>query len=215
MMGTRTLLGKIHQHLQHAQLSAAEDRHQGSNVLANTVVMPSIGLGCAYVDKDGRTQHDITTEIVQAAITAGFRHFDTAQRYGTERPMGEVLKRHFDAGTLRRTEVFITTKTSNPRPGSGGMPAGGGWVPEGRGYMLDDSVDARAGLTAELMGCLDTLQVAYVDLALIHYPSLPVSDNPQLSQASARRKRRECWAAMQDLYPLHGRMLNAIVFSDD
>jgi diketogulonate reductase-like aldo/keto reductase len=184
-----------------ASSEAAADAHMGSNVMANTVIMPSIGLGCAYVaDDDGRSQWDIATEMVEAALQAGFRHFDTAQRYGTEAPLGAVLRSHFKAGTLRREDVFVTTKTSNPRPGSGGMPAGGGWVPEGRGYMVDEASDAYAGLTAELEGCLETLQFDYVDLVLMHYPSLPSADGPGLSRESRKRKRRECWAALQDLY---------------
>ena len=144
--------------------AAVQDSHMRTNVFANTVIMPSIGLGCAFVgSEDGRrSQWDVATEMVEAAVSAGYLHFDTAQRYGTEAPIGAVLKSHFQAGTLRREEVFITTKTSNPRPGSGGMPAGGGWVPDGRGYMVDEAADAYAGLTAELEGCLETLQVRAV-----------------------------------------------------
>ena len=151
-----------------------EDSHLGRNVMANTVIMPSIGLGCAYVASEDRSQNDITTEIVEAALMEGYRLFDTAQRYGTEKPLGEVLRRHFAAGTLRREDVFITTKTSNPRPGSGGMPAGGGWVPDGKGYMLVDGTDAQAGIKAELEGCLETLQVDYLDLVLIHCARSPI-----------------------------------------
>jgi diketogulonate reductase-like aldo/keto reductase len=168
--------------------------------MANTVIMPSIGLGCAYTKDQGRSQWDIATEMIEAAVLAGVRHFDTAQRYGTEAPLGEVLARHFQNGTLRREDVFVTTKTSNPRPASGGMPAGGGWVPDGNGYMVNEDADAYAGLTAELDGCLETLQLDYVDLVLMHYPSLPASDGPGLSAETCRRKRRECWAALQDAY---------------
>ena len=203
------MLGAIRDHLSGgvsssvAVAGAGPDRHTGKYVMANTVIMPSVGLGGAFVDgSDGssRSQAEITTDVVEQAIACGYRLFDTAQRYGTEGPLGATLKRHFDAGSLSRHEVFITTKTSNPRPGSGGMPAGGGWVPDGNGYMLDDAVDARAGIIAELEGCLRTLQVEYVDLCLIHYPSLPASDSPSLTKEQCQRKRRECWAGLQDLY---------------
>lgn len=179
-----------------------EDAHTGTNVMANTVIMPSIGLGCAYVpdQASGGSQWDIATGMIEAALEAGVRHFDTAQRYGTEAPLGAVLARRFKNGTLRREDVFVTTKTSNPRPASGGMPAGGGWIPDGAGYMLSEDADAYAGLTAELNGCLETLQLDYVDLALIHYPSLPSADGPGLPTETRRRKRRECWAALQDAY---------------
>ena len=193
-------------HVLHGNAPAArsvgveQDSHTGTNVMANTVIMPSIGLGCAYTKDQGRSQWDIATEMIEAAVLAGVRHFDTAQRYGTEAPLGEVLARHFQNGTLRREDVFVTTKTSNPRPASGGMPAGGGWVPDGNGYMVNEDADAYAGLTAELDGCLETLQLDYVDLVLMHYPSLPASDGPGLSAETCRRKRRECWAALQDAY---------------
>ena len=120
-------LASVARHLCAGATAAEEDSHLGRNVMANTVIMPSIGLGCAYVASEDRSQDDITTEIVEAALVEGYRLFDTAQRYGTEKPLGEVLRRHFAKGTLRREDVFITTKTSNPRPGSGGMPAGGGF----------------------------------------------------------------------------------------
>ena len=57
--------------------AAAEDSHMRTNVFANTVIMPSIGLGCAFVgSEDGvRSQPDITTEMVEAAITAGYRKY--------------------------------------------------------------------------------------------------------------------------------------------
>lgn len=205
------MLAVLHSHLlpQHSSSKgppatpASSSARRDEFVLANGLAMPAIGLGCAYVDGSDvsrRSQHEISTEMVEHAIASGYRAFDTAQRYGTEAPLGEALARHFRKGTLRRDEVFITTKTSNPRPGSGGMPAGGGWGPDGKGYMLCNDIDARAGIVAELEACLRTLQLDHVDLCLIHYPSLPASDGPALDQQASRRKRRECWAGLQDLY---------------
>lgn len=42
----------------------------------------------------------------QAALSAGYRHFDTAQVYGNEQYLGEALK----ASGIAREEIFITTK---------------------------------------------------------------------------------------------------------
>merc|ERR1712038_481556 len=68
--------------------------------LANDVEIPSIGFGCAFgnwVDKTKffgflpeRAWGSITT-----AIKVGYRHFDGAHIYGTERHMGSILGRYF------------------------------------------------------------------------------------------------------------------------
>ena len=76
----RRALASVARHLGGAGAAAAEeDSHLGRNVMANTVIMPSIGLGCAYVASEDRSQNDITTEIVEAALVEGYRLFDTAQ----------------------------------------------------------------------------------------------------------------------------------------
>eukprot|EP01051_Picozoa_sp_SAG22_P009305 SAG22_NODE_767_length_7375_cov_24.094055_5_plen_94_part_00 len=61
------------------------------------------------------------------------------------------------------------------------MPAGGGYDPTllpgpGGGYMLDDAVSAYDGVLAEFGKSQAALGFEYVDLLLLHYPSLPSSD---------------------------------------
>ncbi|WP_018503490.1 aldo/keto reductase [Parafrankia discariae] len=68
--------------------------------LNNGVEMPAVGLG-VY-----QTPPQETSSAVAAALSAGYRHIDTAAVYGNERQVGEaVLKSGVD-----RAEVFLETK---------------------------------------------------------------------------------------------------------
>ena len=68
--------------------------------LNNDVQMPALGLGVF------QTPPDETRAAVQAALSAGYRHIDTAAAYGNEREVGEAIH----ASGLDRDEVFIETK---------------------------------------------------------------------------------------------------------
>jgi diketogulonate reductase-like aldo/keto reductase len=68
--------------------------------LNNGVAMPPIGLGVF------QTPPDETRDAVQAALSIGYRHIDTAAAYGNEKQVGEAL-----AGSgVARDEVFVETK---------------------------------------------------------------------------------------------------------
>jgi 2,5-diketo-D-gluconate reductase A len=62
--------------------------------------MPQIGLGTASL-KD-----DQIAPVVVAAIEAGYRHVDTAYRYGNQRGVGRGIR---ESG-VDRAELFVTTK---------------------------------------------------------------------------------------------------------
>lgn len=66
--------------------------------LRNGVRMPIFGLGCSH--RGG----ELNPRVVQEAYKAGVRLFDTAARYGTERPLRDAL------GRREIKESFITTK---------------------------------------------------------------------------------------------------------
>jgi 2,5-diketo-D-gluconate reductase A len=69
--------------------------------LNNGVAMPAIGLGVF------QNPPEETAEAVQSALTAGYRHIDTAAAaYGNEREVGEGIRR---SGT-DRADIFIETK---------------------------------------------------------------------------------------------------------
>ncbi len=62
--------------------------------------IPQIGLG-TWPLKD-----DDAAPVIVTAIEAGYRHIDTAYRYGNERGVGKGIR---DSG-IRREELFVTTK---------------------------------------------------------------------------------------------------------
>jgi hypothetical protein len=68
--------------------------------LNNGVELPALGLGVF------QTPHDETRAAVEAALSAGYRHIDTAAAYGNERQVGEAVQ---NSG-LNRSEVFLETK---------------------------------------------------------------------------------------------------------
>ncbi|MFF1876828.1 aldo/keto reductase [Leifsonia sp. NPDC058230] len=102
--------------------------------------IPQIGLGTAPLD-DAEVER-----AVHEALAIGYRHIDTAVRYGNEVGVG----RGISGGGVPRDEIFVTTKLDGPFQGDDRAIAG-----------LDES--------------LERLGLDYVDLLLIHWP-LPGRD---------------------------------------
>lgn len=103
--------------------------------LNNGVEMPILGFGVFQIPLDE------TQAAVEAAIDAGYRHFDTAAAYGNEEAVGRAIAR----SGLGRDDVFITTKLWIQAPG-----------------------EDRAALAFEKS--LERLGLGHVDLYLIHQP---------------------------------------------
>src|SRR5277367_2215597 len=74
--------------------------------------IPALGFGTLIPDPAD------TRNAVAAALEAGFRQFDCAERYRNETVIGEALQRIFKEGKVKREEVFIGTKlwNTNHRP---------------------------------------------------------------------------------------------------
>jgi alcohol dehydrogenase (NADP+) len=87
----------------------------------------------------------VTLSATRDALDAGFRHFDCAERYGNEREVGKALQAGLAAGGVAREDIFVTTKlwNSNHRP-----------------ERVEPAFEAS----------LERLQIAYLDLYLIHTP---------------------------------------------
>lgn len=90
-----------------------------SDALRNTRIpthgsgsIPAVGFGTLIPDPVA------TKEATRAALEAGFRHLDCAERYRNEEAVGAAIQDAFKAGTLRREDLFLTTKlwNSNHRP---------------------------------------------------------------------------------------------------
>ena len=73
--------------------------------------MPAVGFGTLIPDPV------VTKQATKAALGVGFRHFDCAERYRNEAAVGEAFAEAFEAGTLQRKELFVTTKLWNADQG--------------------------------------------------------------------------------------------------
>lgn len=107
--------------------------------LHDTLSMPVLGFGTLIPDLA------LTISATRAALKAGFRHFDCAERYRNESEVGEALHSGMADFGIGREEIFVTTKlwNTNHRP---------------------DRVEAA------FQGSLDRLGLKYIDLYLIHTP---------------------------------------------
>jgi alcohol dehydrogenase (NADP+) len=74
--------------------------------------MPALGFGTLIPDAA------VTITATRAALEAGFRHFDCAERYRNEREVGEALQAGLAASGTARKDIFVTTKlwNTNHRP---------------------------------------------------------------------------------------------------
>src|SRR6201998_402262 len=75
-------------------------------------LMPAAGVGTLIPDPLA------TRQATRTALEAGFRHLDCAERYRNEEAVGDAIQQAFKAGTLRREDLFVTTKlwNTNHRP---------------------------------------------------------------------------------------------------
>lgn len=74
--------------------------------------IPAVGFGTLIPDPVA------TTQATRTALEVGFRHLDCAERYRNEAAVGDALQAALAAGTIRREDVFVTTKlwNTNHRP---------------------------------------------------------------------------------------------------
>jgi alcohol dehydrogenase (NADP+) len=74
--------------------------------------IPAVGFGTLIPDPLA------TKQATKAALEVGFRHLDCAERYRNEEAVGDAMREAFEAGTVRREDLFVTTKlwNTNHRP---------------------------------------------------------------------------------------------------
>ena len=96
--------------------------------------IPTLGFGTCLVEGGSEFFR-------KAVMEYGYRHLDTAMKYGNESEVGDALQMCFKEG-LKREDVFITTKLDQ-----------------------DDKNDVEGAIK----GSLSRLQLDYIDLYLIHW----------------------------------------------
>jgi len=101
--------------------------------------MPALGFGTLIPDPVA------TTNATKAALEAGFRVIDTAERYRTEKEVGEAMQEVFKGGKIKREDVFVITKL---------------WNTNHRPERVKPACEAS----------LKKLQLDFIDLYLIHTP---------------------------------------------
>ena len=74
--------------------------------------IPALGFGTLVSDRRE------TRNATKAAVEVGSRHLDCAERYRNEEEVGAALKALLADGTVRREDLFVTTKlwNNNHRP---------------------------------------------------------------------------------------------------
>jgi diketogulonate reductase-like aldo/keto reductase len=119
--------------------SAAELRFKKLPLNNGSSVMPALGFGTLIPDPVA------TRAATKAALETGFRVLDTAERYRTEREVGDAMQDMFRQGAIRREDVFVITKL---------------WNTNHRPERVKPAFEAS----------LKKLQLEYLDLYLIHTP---------------------------------------------
>ena len=121
---------------------------------AHGAKIPALGFGTSPMTGG------LAPDTVVAALKAGYRHIDTAWKYGTERAVGEAMR----AAGVPREDIFLTTKVSHEYLRAGDFAK-----------SVDESLAA--------------LKVDYVDLLLVHWPN-PEIPPGETMPALAKAKRQ-------------------------
>ena len=69
--------------------------------------IPALGFGTLIPDPIK------TKDATKTALEVGFRQFDSAERYRNEEQVGEAMRAVFEAGKIKRKDVFVGTKLWN------------------------------------------------------------------------------------------------------
>ncbi|XP_039145058.1 deoxymugineic acid synthase 1-D-like [Dioscorea cayenensis subsp. rotundata] len=148
------------------------------DLLLGGSLMPVIGLGTASFPPP---PPDTIRAVVLDAIALGYRHFDTASIYDTERPLGDAIAEALRRGLIQsRSELFITSKV---------------WCTE----TYTDRV------LPSLQKSLRNLGLEYLDLYLVHWPvSLKPTEMffPIETEGMMPFDYRAVWEAMEECHKL-------------
>ena len=122
---------------------------------AHGAEIPAVGYGTMLFPEPERA-----VELIVCSLECGYRHIDTARKYGSEEWVGEGIR----ASGLPRKDIWVTTKVTEENA------------------KADD-------FTRSVDTSLKTLGLDYVDLLLIHWPQPKVPLEETLGAlAKARRE---------------------------
>ena len=118
-----------------------EDASSLQVTLQNGRRMPVLALGTWQLPAGPKTRR-----AVQVALEEGYRAIDTSPVYGNEKSIGRALRKELRVGHLKRADLFVTSKLWN-------------------------ADHAPAKVEAAVRRTLRNLQLDYLDMYLIHWPS--------------------------------------------
>ena len=121
---------------------------------AHGAEIPALGFGTSPMTGSFSADEIVT------ALKAGYRHIDTARKYGTEREVGQAMR----ASGVPRADIFLTTKVSHEN--------------------LREADFARS-----VEESLKALNVDYFDLLMIHWPNIEIPV-PEAVKGLAKAKRQ-------------------------
>lgn len=122
-------------------------------LVAHGCNMPQIGFGTSQLGDCG--------ELVATALRLGYRHIDTAWKYGSEKGVGAGIR----ASGVPRSEIFLVTKVSHE-------------------YLR------AADFARSVDESLKNLQVDHVDLLHVHWPAVDKIPMAETMAALAKAKRQ-------------------------
>jgi 2,5-diketo-D-gluconate reductase A len=120
-----------------------------TRTLTAGVEIPYLGFGTYLISNED------APAAVSEAIRAGYRHIDTAEGYRNEVGVGAAIQQALGSGSLKRSDLFVTTKL---------WPGNAAWGQEPK--------TTETTLTS-LAQSLGRLGLDFVDLYLIHAPYEP------------------------------------------
>jgi len=170
--------------------------------LHNGVEMPLLVLGTVQLVTEAGVDPELPAKFVgilpeknyrqiELALASGFRAFDSAFIYRSQPPIGHVLGEWFRTGRLsKRNNIWITSKIFHPPSPDNTFEIT---------YMdLPNMTPAQVSKETKrhFETSLQELGVGYIDLMLLHWPSLPSMPNATMN----RQQRLAAWRVLEEKY---------------